>query len=145
LLPYKDVEPFLKEFVPEYADIEHTLIPLNKKGLKYYMLIHSIMFIVAFIPIVYFLSNFSCILALLFLIGLLFGWMKFKETGYLIDDNRIITSYWNKLTKCQTIIFKKRVQVYEKHQHKLQQVEQLATADFAMIGLGAQVTLKHLA
>src|SRR5699024_3828348 len=46
LLSYKDVEPFLKEFVPEYADINHTLIPLNKKGLKYYMLIHSIIFIV---------------------------------------------------------------------------------------------------
>jgi len=145
LLPYKDVEPFLKKFVPEYANINHTLTPLNKKGLKYYMLIHSIFFIVAFIPVVYFFPTFSWIPALFIVIGLLFGRMKFKETGFLIDDKRIITSYWSKLTKCQTIIFKKRVQVYEKHQHKLQQIEQLATADFAMIGLGAQVTLKHLA
>src|SRR5699024_3146897 len=52
LLTYKDVKPLIKEFVHEYADIEHTLNPLNKKGLKYYMLIHSIIFIVAFIPIV---------------------------------------------------------------------------------------------
>src|SRR5699024_11696645 len=86
----KDVEPFLKEYVSEYTDIDHTLIPLNKKGLKYYMLIHSIIFIVAFIPIVYFFPTFSWIPALLIVIGLLFGRMKFKETGYLIDDKRII-------------------------------------------------------
>src|SRR5699024_11621856 len=61
LLPYKDVEPFLKEFVPEYADIDHTLIPLNKNGLKYYMLIHSIIFIVDFILIVYFFPTLSCV------------------------------------------------------------------------------------
>src|SRR5699024_5560029 len=44
LLPYKDVEPFLKEIIPEYADIDHTLIPLNKKGMKYYMLIYLFIF-----------------------------------------------------------------------------------------------------
>src|SRR5699024_12128552 len=80
LLPYKDVEPFLKEFVPEYADIDHTLIPLNKKGLKYYMLIHSIIFIVAFISIVYFFPTFNLFPALFIVIELLFWRMKFKVT-----------------------------------------------------------------
>lgn len=144
LLRNKDVEPFLEMFVPEYSGMDETLIPLDKKGLKYYMFKYAFVFILAFIPVVYFFPTYSWIPGVLIVLALLFGRMKFKDAGYMIDGKRMITCNWNKLTKYRTVVYKRRVQVYEKHQHKLQQMEKMATADFSMIGLGAQITLRHL-
>src|SRR5699024_4691971 len=112
--------------------------------LKYYLLKHAIIFILAFIPVVYIFPKFSWIPGILIVLALLYGRMKFKDAGYFIDVQRVIASQWNMLTKYRTVMYRRRVEVYEKHQHKLQQIENLATADFALIGIGAQVTLRHL-
>ena len=144
LLRDKDIEHFLDEFLPDYVGMDQELIPLDKKGRKYYLFKHAILFILAFIPIIYFFPTYAWIPGILIVISLLFGWMKFKEAGYRIDGKRVITRNWSMLTRTRTIVYRRRVQVYEKHQHKLQQLEHLATADFSMIGLGSQVRLRHL-
>lgn len=144
LLPDKDVERFLEKFVPEYAGMDSELISLDRKGLKYYLGKHSFLFVLAFIPIAYFFPTYSWIPGLFIILSLLFGWMKHKETGYRIDRQRMLTRNWHGLTKSRTVFFRRRVHGYQKRQHKLQQFEGLATADFDMISLGAQVVLRHL-
>jgi len=144
LLPDKDVDDFLAEFVPGYEGIDEMVIPLDKKGLKYYMVKHGLLFILALIPVLYFFPVFSWIPGILGLIWIGFGWMKFRETGYRIDGRRMFTSNWQSLTRGRCVFYRHRVQSYQKYQHKLQQMENLATADFSIISLGGRATLRHL-
>lgn len=144
LLPDKDVERFLEKFVPEYAGMDKELIPLDRKGLKYYLFKHAFLFVLAFIPIAYFFPTYSWIPGIFIVLSLLFGWMKHKETGYRIDRQQLITRNWHGLTKSQTVFYPRRVHGYRKRQHKLQQIDSLATADFDMIGLGSEITLRHV-
>lgn len=144
LLPDKDIDHFLEEFVPGYEDVDKALIPLDKKGLKYYLVKHGLFFVLALIPVLYFFPEFSWIPGILGVISVFFGWMKFKETGYRLDGQRMFTSNWQKLTKGRCVFYRRRVQSYQKYQHKLQQMEDLATADFSIISLGGRATLRHL-
>lgn len=144
LIPNKDIESFLEEFVPDYTGVEEELIPLDEKGLKYYLAKHSFLFFLAFIPIVYFFPLYSWIPGVLFLFASGVGWMKFRETGYRIDRDRILLSNWSKLTKRKTVFYRRRVQSYEKSQHKLQQIGDLATARFSVIGIQSQAVIRHV-
>src|SRR5699024_2446558 len=127
--PNREVESFLQEFVPDYQGTNQDLIPLAKKGLKYYLLKHSLLFIAALIVVAYFFPAYSWIPGVLGILSLLLGWMKFKDTGYQIDGNRVMIRNWDMLTKSYSILYRKRVQAYEKHQHKWQQIDCIATAD----------------
>lgn len=144
MIPDKEIKPFLAEFVPDYEQKQQSLIPLAKKGLKYYLTKHALLPVLLLLPIAYFLPAYSWIPGVLVILSLLFGWLKFSETGYRIDGQRITVRKWHMLTKSQTTFYRRRVQAYEKHQHKLQQIESLATADFSIISLGTQTVIRHL-
>src|SRR5699024_3820425 len=102
------------------------------------------LFILALIPVIYFIPSYSWLPVLFIILASLFGWMKFKEAGYLIDGKRMIVERWLYLTNYRTIFYRRRAQVYQKRQHKLQQMEKLATANIEMMGAEAAVNLRHL-
>lgn len=144
LLPAGEVERFLEEFLPDYRDTNQELNTLDRKGFKYYVFKHVILFILALIPVIYFIPSYSWLPVFFIILASLFGWMKFKEAGYLIDGKRMIVERWLYLTNYRTIFYRRRAQVYQKRQHKLQQMEKLATANIEMMGAGAAVNLRHL-
>lgn len=144
MIPTNKVEQFLEEFVPEYANMDQELIPLAKKGLKYYIVKHILFFLLALIPVVYFVPRYSWIPVVLIGVSALFGWMKFKESGYVIDGRRIIFKRWLFFSNYRTIAFRKRGQSYQIRQHKLQQIEHLATTNMDLISLGVEVSLQHV-
>src|SRR5699024_4870513 len=91
-----------------------------------------------------FFPSYSWIPGILFLLSLGLGWMKFKETGHRIEKDRIYLSNWGTLTRRQTVFYKRRVQSYAKKQHKLQQIECLATVHFSVIGVQSQAVIQHV-
>src|SRR5699024_6976197 len=139
LLPEKEIEPFLKSFVPGYDGVNQKIIPLHKKGLKYYLVRHVLFFILALIPVMYFFPAYGWIPVVLGALSMLLGWMKFKHTGYRIDKRRIIVSNWGSFTKNRYVFDRRRVQSYQKSQHKFQQMEDLATANFSIISLNTSL------
>lgn len=144
MIPDREVASFLQKYVPDYEGADQELIPLDRKGLKYYLFKHSFLFILALILVAYFFPTFSWIPGVFVLLSLGLGWLKFTETGYRIDGNRIMLRNWHLLTRSSTIFYRRRVQAYEQRQHKLQQIERIATADFSIISLGAQAVIRHL-
>ena len=145
LMKLRDTEGFIKEFLPEYHFEQKAFNPLAKKGLKYYICKHAILFILALIPVLYFFPAFSWIPGIFILLSVLYALLSFKESGYLIEQHKLIFRSRNLLTKTTIITYKRRIQSFRKKQHKLQQKEHLATATFTLMSLGeGHGTLHHL-
>src|SRR5699024_8331471 len=142
--PDKEIKPFLAECVPDYEQKQQSLIPLAKKGLKYYLTKHALLPVLLLLPIAYFLPVYSWIPGVLVILTLLCGWLKFSETGYRVDGQRRTIRHWHMLTRSQTTYYRRRVEAYQQQQPHLQQIESLATADFAIISLGTQTVIRHL-
>src|SRR5690625_7332580 len=83
----KEVNQFLQKFLPDYGPVKKELIPLSKKGLKYYLFNTSIIFILATIPVLYFFPNYIWILFLFFAISLCFVCLFFKYGCYIFKGN----------------------------------------------------------
>lgn len=133
LIREKEVNQFLQKFVPEYGPLQNELIPLSKKGLKYYLFNSSIIFILATIPVVYFFPKYSWIPFIFIGIGLWFGWLRHKDGGYVIDGKRL-TLRGRLVNKTTMIVYHKRIQAFEKHQHKLQRIQQLSSIETPLLG-----------
>lgn len=146
LIHESETEQFLNKFLPEYGQLETDFIPLSKRGLKFYLFNASILFILAFLPAVYFFPSFSWIPLLLILISLGFGWLQHKDGGYAIEGKKIAIRR-RTVSKVTVRTYHRRIQSLEKKQHKLQAYQKLATLELSLIGLGGLGThysLRHL-
>lgn len=147
LMKKQEVPAFLEEFVPGYEHILQDVIPLAKKGLKYYMIKAVLLFVLAFFPVLYFFPRFSWIPIVFILLSGFSGWFIFKEAGYALLDKQIIfqrRGLWNKKTM---MTYHRRVQTTEKSRHKLQQLEKLASIEISLIGssgVGTHFRLQHV-
>lgn len=147
LMKEKDVEAFLGEFLPAYAQVEKTFIPLAKKGLKYYLLRSSIWFLLAFVPVVYFLPSFTWLVIVLLVISLWIGYLRHRDGGYCIRGKQLTLRMRRLFEKETVTMYRRRVQAMEKKQHRLQQYDRIATVKMSLIGsdgLGTHFKLKHL-
>lgn len=147
LMREKEVERFLAQYTPDHPiEADTPFTPLCKKGRKYYLFKASILFILAWIPIIYFFPTYSWIPLILIVISLLFGWLQHKDGGYYIAGKRL-TIRKRGFNKVMITTHHRRIQALEKSQHKLQAKERLATTGISLIGsggLGTHYSLRHL-
>jgi len=129
----EEATDFLNEFLPDYATqpAEWTLVP--KRSLKFYLLRSCLPFIVGTVAVVYFFPSFSWIPMVLFIISCYLGYLRYKDAGYDIDGQLLRIRY-RKLNKTSLIMYHKRIQAFEKKQHKLHQPGRLATMKLSIVG-----------
>ena len=141
-----EVSAFLEKFVPEHQMDSEKIIPLSKRGRKFYLFNASVIFFLALIPVLYFFPTFSWIPIILIIFSLWFGWLQHKDGGYYIDGKKLILRKRN-INKVMIATYHHRIQSLEKKQHFLQRKLQLATTGVALIGLsglGTNYSLTHL-
>ena len=146
LIHEREVDKFLQEFLPEFDQLDTELIPLSKRGLKFYLFKSSILFILALLATAYFFPSFIWLSLILLSLSLWYGWLQFKDGGYAIDGKRFTLQrrVFNKVT---VTTYHRRIQSLKKRQHKIQALQKLATIEISLIGLGGLGThysLKHL-
>ncbi len=133
LIREKEVNQFLQKFLPAYGPVKTELQPLAKKGLKYYLFNTSILAIIATLVVLYFFPTFSWIPLIFVLISGWFGWLRYKDGGYTIEGKRL-TLRKRFLNKSTMIIYHKRIQSFERFQHKLQRMQKLSSIQTPLLG-----------
>lgn len=147
LLREDEVEPFLQTFLTEFEQLPTNLNPLPKKGRKYYFVLTTLPFALLAIPVAYFLPSFLWFAIFLFICSFMFGIWQHRDGGYHIDHKRI-TLRRRTLNKVTIVTHHRRIQSFKMRQHKLQQMNKLATVHISLIGsfgLGTHYSLKHVA
>lgn len=146
LIHEKEVEQFLREYLPDYQQQKTELIPLSKRGRKFYLFNTTILFVLALIPVLYFFPSFSWIPLCFIILSLALGWMQHKDGGYMIDGKRITLQHRN-LNKVTIMTYHRRIQSLQKRQHKIQMYQRIASTKISLIGmggLGTHYSLKHV-
>lgn len=146
LIHEKEVDQFLKDYLPEYQPLKTDMIPLSKRGLKFYLFNASFVFILALIPVLYFYPTFAWIPLCFIIASLALGWLQHKDGGYIIDGKKITLRH-RKINKVTIMTYHRRIQSMEKRQHKIQKYQRLASTEISLIGmggLGTHYSLKHL-
>lgn len=148
LMREDEVEPFLKEFVPDHTITkEATYTPLAKRGRKYYVIGASIVFLLALFPVIYFFPSYTWIPIVLIAFSIWYGLLQFKDGGYKIEDKRITIRNRQLLNKITITTDHRRIQSFEMKQHKLQKMDKIATTSISLIGssgLGTHYSLRHM-
>ncbi|RKQ30942.1 PH domain-containing protein [Oceanobacillus halophilus] len=135
ILRKTEVKQFLDAILPGY-DVEmdqskSILVP--KRGLKYYLIRASLIFVLLGIGTIFLLPKIIWFLIPVLLVFLGLGYLRFKNAAYQIDENRLIIQYRN-LSKTTVMVYHKRIQAFEEKQHKLHQKENLATIKVSVLG-----------
>lgn len=141
-----EVNTFLEKFLPDYEFSNEKLIPLAKRGRKFYLFNNAIFFALALVPTIYFFPSYSWIPIVLLVISLWFGWLQHKDGGYYMDGKQFVLRR-RSVSKVTISTFHHRIQALEKKQHIIQSKQNLATAEISLLGiggLGSHYTLRHL-
>ncbi|SFE35514.1 putative membrane protein [Lentibacillus persicus] len=147
IMKRSELEGFLETFLPDYAGLQHELTPLPKKALKYYVLRAAVPFLLLIAVVATLIPSFLWIpIVLLIVGGILLGWLRYKDGGFAINGRRLTLRY-RVLSRNTILLYQKRVQAFEKKQHKVQSLQNLATAHFSIVGTmgaGKHFTIKDL-
>ncbi|WP_077324604.1 PH domain-containing protein [Virgibacillus siamensis] len=141
-----EVETFLQKFLPEYAGITNDLTPLPKRARKFYLIRASFLFLIP--PIVSALIYPQLIWAPLLVLAatVYLGILRHKDGGYRLDGERLTVRY-RFFSRDTLTMYHKRVQSFEKKQHKIHIKQKLATVKLSIIGkmgMGKHFTVKEL-
>ncbi|GAB4075051.1 PH domain-containing protein [Barrientosiimonas marina] len=149
IMKEEEVNDFLAVFLPEYAGVDYDLRPLPKRARKFYMLRASWPFLLLIAAVGWLFLKFIWIPVVLLVIGGIgLGWLRHRDGGFKVTGKRVTIRYRGLLSRNTVLMYHKRIQAYEKKQHKLQKWQNLATANFSIIGTmgaGTHFTVKDLA
>ncbi|MFD1362004.1 PH domain-containing protein [Lentibacillus salinarum] len=142
-----EVDDFLATFLPDYAGLQQDLTPLPKRARKFYVLRATPPFLLLLVAVGIFIPSFTWIpLILLLAGGLGLGWLRHRDGGFQLEGMRLTIRY-RMLSRNTIIMYHKRIQAFEKKQHKLQKLQNLATTSFSIVGTmgaGKHFTIKDL-
>ncbi|SET79699.1 putative membrane protein [Oceanobacillus limi] len=147
IMKREEVDAFLQEFIPTYVSERTKLHPLPKRALKFYLFRSVIPFFIVAALVLYFYPQFIWGPVILLLASLYLGLLRHRAGGFRTEE-KLLTIRYRVLSKNTMIIVHKRIQSYEKKQHKLQKSQQLATLNLSIIGklgVGKHYKLKDLA
>lgn len=146
LMKEDEVEPFLRTFLPEYADMPTNLTKLPKRSRKYYFLRAIFPFLLVTVLVTVFIPSFLWLAFFLLISSALLSILQYRDGGYDIDKRRI-TLRRRRLSKVTIMTYHHRIQSFELRQHKLQQIDKLATVQISLVdshGVGTHYFLKHV-
>src|SRR5699024_10871990 len=126
-LKREEIQAFLEKYLPNYKSPSEVLGTLPKRGMCYYLVRSSVLFLIIACVILHFLPQFIWIAVLLLLIGWLYGFLKYKDSGYNIHNKRVTVRYRRGLSRSTIRIFHNRLQAVEIKQHKLERMQALAS------------------
>jgi len=135
ILKINDVDDFIERYLPIYKSSVTTLNNPPKRAIWHYLFRSSFLFFIIACVFIFILPHFIWIAFLLFASGLLQGFLKYKDSGYANENNRITVRYRRGISRTTIRIFQNRIQAVEIKQHKFQQWMRLATAKLSIIGL----------
>jgi len=147
LMKERDVKPFLQEFLPAYQHITDDMVPLAKRGRKYYLFHSVILFVLALIPVWIFIPSYYWVVLALIGLSLWNGWIRHRDSGFCLSGRCLLLRIRSVFEKETIIMYQRRIQAMEKKQHRLQQLERIATIKISLLGsdgLGTHFRLKHL-
>lgn len=142
-----EAEGFLQRFLPDYATQTKTLTRLPKRAAKFYLFSAAFLFVLITAGIAYFLPSFVWAAVMLLLVSLGWGFLRYKDAGYHVAG-KCLTFRRRRIGRETIRVYKKRIQAFEKRQHKVQQLQTLATTELSIIGAGGtgkHFEVKHMA
>ncbi|MFC2947787.1 PH domain-containing protein [Virgibacillus sediminis] len=132
-----EVEPFLEDILPDYAAEPKKLRPLPKRARKYYLSRAALPFLLVGAVFWYMFPPILWAVVILAIGALCLGYLQYRDSGFAVSEKRMSIRY-RIFGRVTVRMFHKRIQAFEKRQHKLQQVQRLATQKVSIIGkLGA--------
>lgn len=141
-----ELEVFLRRFLPEYAGITDHLVPLPKRSRKFYLLRSSFIFLIATAVMAFVLPTLIW-LPLIVLAGSFYlGVLHHKDGGFRRDGEKLTVRY-RIFSKNTITMYHKRVQAFEKKQHRVHVKQKLANVRLSIIGkmgMGKHFTIKEL-
>ncbi|MBY7142382.1 PH domain-containing protein [Virgibacillus sp. NKC19-3] len=141
-----EVEEFLQEILPEYAEHPKEFNPLPKRALPFYLFRTMVPVILLGVVVMFLLPQFSWLVILLLIAAFGLGFLRYRASGYDVKGNRLMVRY-RTFSKMTMLMYHKRIQAFEKKQHKIQKSQSLATLKLSIIGklgVGKHYSLKEL-
>lgn len=144
----RELGQFIETFLPEYNyKMFESLHRLPKRSFSFYAGKSLIAPLIALIPIFIIEPSLYWISLIILFFTLALAVFQYKDLGYALNDDYFVFQK-RRFQKVSILTNKKRIQAYEKSQHKLQAAQDLASAQISLIGmegLGTHYTLRHLA
>ncbi|GAA0431598.1 PH domain-containing protein [Lentibacillus halophilus] len=141
-----EVESFLKTFVPDYAGIQQEPTPLPKRARKFYVFRASILFVILTLATGFWIPQFIWVPILLLAGSMGLGIWRHMDGGFRLDGDHVIIRH-RSFSRNTVMMHHKRIQAFEKKQHKIQGSQQLATMRLSIIGTmgtGTHFAIKDL-
>ncbi|MFD2760126.1 PH domain-containing protein [Lentibacillus juripiscarius] len=141
-----EVEVFLETFLPDYAGIQHELTPLPKRARKFYIFRTSILFLALTVASGFLIPQFIWIPLVLLAGSIVLGIMRHRDGGFYRNGEQLTIRH-RSFSRNTIMMYHKRIQAFEKKQHKLQVQQQLATMRLSIIGrmgTGTHFAIKDL-
>ncbi|WP_010529403.1 PH domain-containing protein [Lentibacillus jeotgali] len=140
-----EVEAFLETFLPDYAGL-HELTPLPKRSRKFYIMRSSVLFVLIVATVAIFFPSFVWAPVLLLIAGVFLGRLRHKDGGFNVQGQRLTIRH-RVFSRNTIMLYHKRVQAFEKKQHKVQRLQNLASMTLSIVGrmgTGTHFTIKDL-
>jgi putative membrane protein len=135
LLHRTELEPFLKEFAPDFAwkgeNIQWDHPP--RRALPYYIVRSSLIAAVAGLIIYFVFPFFIWAAGVLLFLSAVLGWLSFRDAGFSAESSGRLLIRYRLLKRVTVLLYHKRIQAYEKKQNPLERKEKLASMKISII------------
>ncbi len=141
-----EVEDFLQRFVPDYSGHLTEMQSLPRRAAAYYLLRTMLLFVIIFAVTAYFLPQFIWVALILLAASAGLGFLRYKDAGYHWGESCLTlrTRRWSRQT---VMIYNRRIQAFERKQHRVQRVQRLASVVLSIVGIGGSgrhFELRHM-
>ncbi len=146
ILKADEVEEFLNTFLPEYTGIRQELTPLPKRARKFYITRSVLPFLVLAVAVWFIFPQLIWVPVFLLAVSLYLGILRHKDGGFQ-QDGKQLTIRFRTFSRNTIIMYHKRIQAFEKKQHRVHVKTGLATMRLSIIGkmgMGKHFTIKEL-
>lgn len=141
-----EVDDFMEKFLPDYVRKDKELTPLPRRARKFYLIRPLLPFLLAVTGLAIFLPQFAWVAAILLIASLYLGFLRHRDGGFNREGKQLTVRY-RIMSRNTIILHHKRLQAFEKKQHKVHASQKLATIKLSIIGkmgAGTHFTLKEL-
>lgn len=139
IIKKNEIPTFLQQFLPEYYSDNIPFTPVPTRSVYFYLFRSVVIPILLLIGVAVFFLSYIYIPIVILVISIVFGWLRYKNAGYWIDEQRLFVRY-RVYSKVSMIMYKKRIQSITCNQHKIQAINRVASMTISTIGSGGSGT-----
>ncbi|WP_461176838.1 PH domain-containing protein [Virgibacillus ainsalahensis] len=146
IMKREEAEDFLEDLLPNYSEHAVEFNALPKRALKFYLIRAVFPFLLITAGVMYFIPQIIWAAIVLIVVSLYLGFLQYRDAGVQVNGKRFSIRY-RTIGRTTVRIFHKRIQAFEKKQHKIQKLQKLASIKLSIIsklGAGKHYNLKQL-